>query len=235
MRQVPHYLIIGNGRVAKHFCHYFDLLHLAYYHWHRATPQALVPIAASASHILLLISDSQIELFIEQHPYLKEKKLLHFSGCHISAHAYGAHPLQTFSHELYTLEQYQKIAFIIEEEGPPFHELLPLLPNPHFALAAKLKPYYHALCVMANNFTTLLWQKLFREFTEKLALPAECAYPLLQQTISNLIAHPTRALTGPLARGDKHTLQKNLQALDGDPFQTIYAAFIAVTNLENSK
>lgn len=233
MRQVPNYTIIGNGRIAKHFCYYFDLLQIPYQHWYRKAAKPLAALITSASPILLLINDAEIDNFIEQNSCLIGKKLIHFSGCLVSSQAYGAHPLQTFSHELYTLEQYQAIPFIIEQEGPAFNELLPGLPNPHFPMAKQFKPYYHALCVMANNFTTILWQKLFREFSNKLALPPECALPMLEQTVANLTTNYETALTGPFARGDTSTLTKNLAALANDPFQTIFQAFVSVKQEEN--
>ena len=35
----------------------------------------------------------------------------------------------------------------------------------------------------------------------------------------------SRALTGPLARGDAATIAANLTALEGDPFHEVYSAF----------
>ncbi len=33
MRQVPNYLIIGSGRIARHFSYYLQLLQLPYRQW----------------------------------------------------------------------------------------------------------------------------------------------------------------------------------------------------------
>ena len=49
---------------------------------------------------------------------------------------------------------------------------------------------------------------------------------LLQQT-TNLIANSSTALTGPLVRNDKATIEKNIAALAEDPFQEIYKSFVA--------
>ncbi|PHQ81623.1 MAG: stilbene synthase [Coxiella sp. (in: Bacteria)] len=226
-RQVPAaYAIIGKGRVATHFCHYFDLLGLRYQQWHRQQPfSRLTEILTHASHVLVLISDSQIDPFIEQQLAGKHT-VVHFSGAHISDAAFTAHPLQTFPLTLYTLEQYQQIPFIIEIEGLPFADLLPGVPNPHYAIKRSQKPLYHALCVMANNFTTLLWQKLITEFETTLGIEASAITPILKQTFANLDADPANALTGPIARGDKTTLTNNLNALRGDSFHAIFNAFI---------
>jgi len=90
------------------------------------------------------------------------------------------------------------------------------------------RPYYHALCVMAGNFSTILWRKLFEEFETRLNLPPSAAHPYLAQVAGNLMRDPSRALTGPLARGDAQAVAANLGALEGDPFHAVYSAFVKV-------
>ena len=220
------YTLIGNGRVATHFAHYFDLLDLPYYQWSRdQSISELHKVLKQSSHVLLLISDDAIDAFIEKH-LANDKILVHFSGALQSNSAWTAHPLQTFSKDLYTLEHYQALPFIIEEQGPAFLELLPGLPNEHGTIKRDQKPLYHAMCAMANNFSTLLWQKLFYEFKETFQLKSDFIYPILQQTTENLKNNHQTALTGPLMRNDKITLQKHLNALEDDSFKEIYTAFI---------
>lgn len=229
MRQVPcNYLIIGNGRLAKHMCFYLNLLEIPYQHWFRQSHVPLDSIITPISHVLLCINDAGIDSFIQNHAtLLRTKTIVHFSGCHVSASAWSAHPLMTFHDALYAAEFYPTIPFIIEQEGPTFAELLPGLPNPHGVIAQNNKAYYHGLCVMANNFTTILWQKLFLDFGTKLSLPATIAIPLLQRTAANLTQDYDTALTGPLLRGDTSTLEKNILALRNakDPFEKIFTAF----------
>lgn len=227
MRQVPPYLLIGNGRVARHMCHYFSLLNLPYAHWHRGQAEALLSECLThATHILLLISDQSIESFIDI--YLKNSNalIIHCSGSLTTPLAYSAHPLTTFSETLYTLSQYQQIPFIVEKNTLPFHQLLPELTNPHFYLDATQKAKYHALCVSSGNFSCLLWQKLFDAFEQEFGLPKEAAYVYLQQQTQNLMNAPDTALTGPLVRGDQKTIQQNITALENDPLQNIYHQFI---------
>lgn len=229
MTDTPAYLLIGNGRLARHFGHYFALLNIPFSSWQRSDGQAdLANKVSLASHILLLISDQAIEDFIANNLTKTSAFLIHVSGSHVSERAYGAHPLMSFSNnDLYTLTQYQNIPFILDEHAPSFQTLLPGLPNPHVTLARELKAKYHALCVLAGNFSCMLWQKLFLSFTTELQLPAETAHPYLQQLTQNLIADPQAALTGPLVRNDEKTITKNLAALANDPFQNIYKSFIA--------
>ncbi len=226
--QAPTYALIGNGRVARHLHYYFQLLGLPIAQWYR--PQstvALEQIIGDATHVIVAISDRSIEPFLQTLHTEQSKVFIHCCGTLVTNLAYGAHPLQTFSaSELYTLETYQKIPFIVEQSGPSFTELLPGLPNPSFSIAPEKKAFYHALCVMANNFTTQLWQKIFHEFEHTLHIDQQALLPLLNQTCTNLKTNYRAALTGPIARRDTLTLQCHLNALQEDPFYDVYQAFI---------
>ncbi len=227
MRQVPRYLLIGDGRVARHFQHYFTLLQLSFVCWHRKqSVTQLEQKLHDSSHVLILISDKAIEEFIAT--YLKDTKafLIHFSGSVITDSAYGAHPLSSFSSSLWDVSQYQAIPFILDEDAPLFETLLPGLSNQHVRLAKSLKPKYHALCVLSGNFSCLLWQKLFATFEQDFHIPKTMARPYLQQIIQNLLAHPESALTGPLVRNDQTTIAKNIEALANDPFHDVYLSFV---------
>lgn len=227
MRQVPEYLIIGNGRVSKHFQRYFSLLSIPFAVWHRSQPVAsLHALSNNASHILLLISDSAIETFVDQYLSDVSAVRIHCSGSLVTALAYGVHPLFCFNEDLYELNEYQSIPFVIDNDAPDFASLLPGLDNAHVRLDKSSKAKYHALCVLAANFSCLLWQKLFADFEHELSIPAALAHPLLQQQTKNLLINYEAALTGPLLRNDQQTLMKNLQALSGDPIQQVYQSFI---------
>lgn len=237
MRQVPRYLLIGNGRVARHFQYYFTQLGLSFNSWQRS--QSLTELQQhilDATHILILISDQQINEFIRLHLHYTRAYLIHFSGSLISEKAYGAHPLMTFNPTLYPIEQYPQIPFVIDQDAPDFDVLLPGLSNPHVRLPKEFKAKYHALCVMSGNFSCMLWQKLFSSLEQEFNLPAETAQLYLQQQTKNLLTHPKTALTGPLVRGDLVTIEKNLQALQGDPFKEVYESFVkCYENLKEAK
>lgn len=231
MRQVPAVNaapigIVGDGRVARHFLHYFDLLGLSVRAWSRRE-LTLDPTDtfAPCETVLLLIRDAAIVPFIEAWPALREKRLVHCSGSLVTPAAQGAHPLMTFGRHLYALDTYRHIPFILDSGGTPFHQLLPGLPNPSFTISVADRPYYHALCVMAGNLSTMLWVKLFDEFQSRFGIPASAAHPYLAQVAANLRDDAGRALTGPFSRGDVDTIRANLKALEGDPFHAVYAAF----------
>ena len=226
------YAVIGNGRLAKHMLHYFSILKIPYTHWYRNSALALKDVVASATHVLLFINDSAIEIFLDEHqPLFADATVVHFSGAHCSERAFSAHPFMTFSHDLYTNEMYQTIPFVTEQEGPSFQTLLPGLPNPHYAIPRHQKPYYHALCVMANNFSTILWQKIAKEFVNELHIPKTALLPILQQTFENL-KNPETVLTGPISRNDQKTIENNLKALETDPFYAVYQGFLSAHSFE---
>jgi 2-dehydropantoate 2-reductase len=232
VRQVPAldatpFGIVGNGRVARHVHHYFNLLGLPVCAWSRRRPALSPPDAlASCRTVLLLIRDEAIVPFIDTWPALQEKRLVHFSGSLVTPAAEGAHPLMTFGPTLYDLAEYRAIPFVLDAGGTPFAELLPGLPNPSFMIPAADRPYYHALCVMAGNFSTMLWLKLFDELQGRFGIPASAAHPYLARVAANVIADANQTLTGPLSRGDSQAIATHLQALEEDPFHAIYSAFV---------
>ncbi len=228
-KQVP-YGIVGDGRVARHLAHYLDLLGLQRVVWSRRLERNTSVSAATALGpcpvILVLISDAAVETFITSHDELHDKIFIHFSGSLVTPLARSMHPLFTFAGELYDLETYRTIPFVCEEGPPHFEDVFPALPNPHYPLPGDLKPLYHSLAVMAGNFTTILWNKLFSTFEEQLQLPREIALPYLRQITANLERAPLSAPTGPIVRGDRETIRANLAALGTDPYREVYTAFV---------
>ena len=226
MSKRARFLVIGDGRVAKHTVHYFGQLGLDVLQWSRSSGKALEPLVSKATHVLLLISDRCIDSFYVSYPQLQAKVTVHFSGSVTCEGVLTAHPLMTFSTDLYDMEDYTSIPFICHEGGMAFEDMLPGVPNPHYRIPADAAAYYHGLCVMANNFTSLLWNKCYREFSSKWAIPKESLWPILRRTCRNLQERPETALTGPLVRNDMSTINKNLNALQGDPYQQVYRAFV---------
>ena len=239
MRQVPaftYYLIIGDGLMARHFRHYLELESIPYAQWSRSSKSGISAVeltdlaekSKEASHVLVLVSDASIDTVCERFSDLWAAKcVIHFSGAHVSKSAFGAHPLMTFSSQLYGLDDYRKTPFVIEAGGPAFHELLPGLTNLSFQIDPSLKPHYHALCAMAGNFTVLLWEKAFAEFQSKLEMPKSVLLPYLDRIARNLAdsAQGVSVLTGPLSRGDTAVVQRHLRALEGDAYGAVYRAF----------
>lgn len=214
--------------MASHTIRYLELLGLPWEQWSRRSPRPVEEKLAASDVILVLISDGAIVSFLHDHLTLSRRPLVHFSGSISTTMALGMHPLCTFGDDLYDLETYRAIPFVCEAGSQGFREIFPAFPNPHYTIDAAQKPLYHALAVMAGNFSAHLWNKLFTTFENQFGLPRQVAIPYLQQVCRNLTSNPTSALTGPLSREDGETIKANLAALRGDPYEEIYRAFISV-------
>jgi len=253
-RQVPETIaIIGNGKVARHLVRYCDLVGQPHVQWSRH-PRPLPPafqakqpsrlsrfkarlrqLFQHSKHndlnatldgvdvVLLLLPDDQIESFIEFNPVLNNKTCVHFSGSLHTSKALGCHPLMTFGAQPYTLEQYQRIPFV-HDQNVEFGRLFPLFKNPTHVIEAKDKVLYHALCVMAGNFSQTLWRHIGDEL-ERLQLPKDLMAVFLQQNTLNFIADPAASATGPFVRGDVKTIEKHLAVLQNHPLGGVYQAF----------
>lgn len=213
------YAILGSGRLARHLSFYLTNLGLPFQTWSRRQEDTagvrLSEVLASASHILLAVKDEAIaELSLKASA---NQVTVHFSGALRIATAAAAHPLMTFAPELQSPGWYRQIPFVIDE-GQEFADLLPGLPNPHYALAVGQRPYYHALCALAGNSTFLLWQQIGNEFENRLGLPRALLAPYLHQVVANALATATPAnFTGPVARGDWQVVKAHLDSLHCRP------------------
>ncbi len=228
------YGIVGNGRVARHLGHYLDLNGLEIRRWSRTAPAdpddspahriRVEEALESCPVVLVLIRDDAIEPFLASVD-LSGRTLIHASGSLRTPLATSMHPLYTFGPELYPADVYPRIPFVCDDDGPDFASVFPELENPNWRIAPGDRPRYHAACVLGGNFTTLLWAHAMEIFRE-VGLPAEVALPFLEQTCANVAEHGSEALTGPLVRGDRRTIQENLAALEGDPWAAVYRAFV---------
>jgi len=231
---IPTYGLIGRGRLATHLAHYLEFENRNVTRWHRGSGTPAGQAVDTAEIILLAISDDAIEGFIDKHPEVCDRPTVHFSGSMAYDGIHGLHPLMTFGPELYELATYRSIPFVGERGGARFDEIFPGFANPSWTVAPDLKPLYHALCVLAGNFTTLSWSKAMADFETKLDLPREILRPFLEQTALNTLDQGAAALTGSLARSDHGTIERDLDGLDGDPFKEVYIAYSrAVAATEN--
>jgi predicted short-subunit dehydrogenase-like oxidoreductase (DUF2520 family) len=221
---LPTYGLIGRGRVARHLARYLELEGRSVASWHRNDARSPVDALRDADVLLLAISDDALEPFIAAHPELHDRPLVHFSGSLTVTGAHGLHPLMTFGPETYDLATYRAIPFVEERGGLRFDRVFPGLRNPTWSIDPDRKALYHALCVLAGNVTTVLWAKAMADFEARLELPGSALQAFLLQTATNTLAHGSAALTGSLARGDRGTVERDLAALDGDPFREVYVA-----------
>jgi hypothetical protein len=237
MTTTPHYALLGGGRLARHLRRYLELEGLACSGWARDArsdlnthddpdpEQRLRRTLAPATHVLLLVTDGAIPALLRKYPFLHGHRLIHCAGALSLPGVAGAHPLMTFGRTLYDGETYRAIPFMVER-GHDFEALFPGLSNPHHVIAPEQKALYHALCVIAGNFPQILWQAAGRRFDAELGIPPQALQAYLQQSLDNFLADPEGALTGPLARGDTATQARNRVALEQDPLEDLYRAFV---------
>ena len=231
------FTLLGSGRAAKHLRHYFHWLGISCQSWGRtASGDGDSPLRGSlksATHVFLLVTDAAIEPLARRAQTIAaelddtKRYWIHCSGSLATSLAWGCHPLMTFpADRLHSWETYQKMAWVIDAQAPAADLLLPRMPNPKFRINPAQKALYHALCVLSGNVTTLLWQRMIRGLEEQLGIPRSAALPYLNAISQSIEDQAETALTGPLARGDRDTLTRDLAALAGDPYAGLLAAAV---------
>jgi predicted short-subunit dehydrogenase-like oxidoreductase (DUF2520 family) len=229
-KKIKRYTIVGDGKMSLHLCHYFSLLGINYNCWSRK--QSINQLKAQIKNtdlVILLISDNAIEQFVRDNSFINKNILVHFSGVLSSHNIIGCHPLMTFSNDLYDIKTYQDIPFVCDE-GIDFYELFPKLSNQFFSINQADKAYYHAMCVMAGNFTQILMKETAAELTSKMHLPDNILFPYLLRNTLNFIKNPNNSSTGPIQRGDFTTINKHLQVLKNCPMEVLYKCFVNYAN-----
>jgi len=225
------YGIVGDGKVSRHIQCYLDLSQISYVTWSRKRDVvAATEKLQNCQVIMVLISDDSIESFLNENNFSYARAIVHFSGSLVLNKAIGMHPLMTFTDTLYDLDCYRQIPFVCEQGAFLFSDIFPMLSNPSYVLPKEKRALYHALCVLSGNFTTILWNKVLRDFEECLGLPESVLYPYLKRTMENLLSGRDEILTGPLERHDMLTITKNIEALKKDPFVDVYKSMCQAVN-----
>lgn len=206
----PYHLILGNGRLAKHLLHYFQLLNWPVRQWTRQahSEQELLALAPSAYFIWLCISDTALAPRIEslkayQHKIVQCSGSLHFEG------VFNRHPLASFGEYLFTDEFYSQIHWISSDAQKSF---LPAFENNTHYLDKEQKALYHALCVLTGPGTSLLWQHFIDEI-KKLKISKQAAGSYFASLWLNYQRQHQPQITGPWVRNDLQTIESNEFAL----------------------
>jgi len=193
-----------------------------------------VELIKNADVIFITVSDDTIqdvlESSIESFKRLDQKTFIHMSGAHSSkilikafdkgADVYSLHPLQSVSIVEKAVKDFEDTFFSIETIGElndSIKEILELIKD-HFEIDSNQKAVYHmAACVFSNYLTTLM--DLGLELTASIGIEKEKAFkamlPLVNGTLKNIETKGIeRSLTGPLARGDVHTIETHLESYE---------------------
>ena len=220
-------LLIGSGRLALHLKHWNNLLekpnHLLF--WDRSqSSEKLAEYLKSAALVWLAISDKAIVPFFETLLAEAGVKVIHFSGALSDPRLCCAHPLMSFPLSLLPDDSYRQICFVVEAPSE-LSCAMPGFKNKFTVLSTENKSYYHALCVLAGNFPQLLWNEIAGKM-QQLHLPPEGLDLYIKQITDNYINLKDLSLTGPIARRDFLTIDKNLDSLSESPkLKNIYSIF----------
>lgn len=194
-------------------------------------------LIADSRMIWITVPDDQIQSVVRQISLLdvpgkNAKLVLHASGVYSLAalnplHEAGyniacAHPLLAINDPVTAREKLHSAWFAIEDtddEKVEFSlvDFFNKCGNRTFKINPARKALYHtAACTLSNYLVTLMdvSQKIF----EKSGMPGEivhqAALPLLESVVDNLRNKDCRdALTGPIRRGDLHTIEMHLESL----------------------
>jgi predicted short-subunit dehydrogenase-like oxidoreductase (DUF2520 family) len=236
-------LLLGNGRLAKHLHHYFHLEQIPHKHFENARDLDSPDLhrkLEGVNAIWILTSDrsiAEIKSNLESKiaPLVTQSPDSNYTWIHSSAATevegmITLHPLMTFGPELYSHDQYRQIPFAVmgASANSSLQDYLNL-PNPSFVVRNDQRALYHAYAVLMSNLPILLWAMTSKNAESTLNLAPETFDPILRQTLSNFITQREKALTGPIARGDRLTIDKNLTALRTQPntLANIYETFLS--------
>ncbi|MGB0839721.1 MAG: Rossmann-like and DUF2520 domain-containing protein [Chitinophagales bacterium] len=136
------------------------------------------------------------------------------------------YPLQTFSRNKSV--DFNNVPFCIDGNSDmvkqTLTQLAQQLSEKVYAIDDKQRQYLHIAAVFANNFTNHLCT-LSEQICEQHQVPFDILRPLILETALK-IQHqsPSISQTGPAIRGDKQTIDKHLNLLEGNQ-QYFLAAF----------
>ena len=187
--------------------------------------------------VLIAISDDSIPEIVEQIALLTNAPLIHFSGAlsseKLSGKAFSMHPLYTFNYEPMTLNEYQKIPFTCEPNGPDFSTIFPSLQNPHVKIPNSNRRLYHSFACLASNLPAMIWTQCAEISSDNLNLDWKLYQPLVEQTLRNAFSAPKDCITGPIIRGDWNLVDAQLEVLPKGTATNMYE--LAARNSKESQ
>ncbi|HEX3563100.1 MAG TPA: DUF2520 domain-containing protein [Solirubrobacterales bacterium] len=128
---------------------------------------------------------------------------------------FSLHPLQTFADDYTPIEGTPAAIAGSDEAGISFaRSLAESLGMRPFELLEESRAAYHAAAAMASNLLVAL-EESAAELVERLGVEdaRELLAPLVLRTAANWAERGPAALTGPIARGDRATVERHRAAL----------------------
>ena len=230
---MANYVIFGPGRVGGSMASYLEQLGHTVILVSRAEAEQSKPkcakLIADADIIAAAIPDDKLAPWRDEwRDVVAGKMTIHFSGAINIDGLHSFHPLYSFSQSALPLSKMKEIAFACPVDGPQFSDVFPNAPNPHFAIANEDRARYHALAVLSGNLASFIWNETANEFATLTSTPPDkILQSYLGSIVDRFVESPTASLTGPIARKDERTVEKNLEGLAASPkLKGLYEAFL---------
>jgi predicted short-subunit dehydrogenase-like oxidoreductase (DUF2520 family) len=207
------------------------------YHW-AFLDSSIKPIKISKAHcIIISVQDDVIKIIAEQLAKLDvdwaEKFVFHCSGTlpasvlsplkKLGAHTASLHPIYSFSLEPRENSHFDKVCFSIEGENKTEEFVFQYFKsekNQIIKVNEDQKRAIHLACVFSANFLVgliTLSHKILKKnhLSEKEVL--RMLNPLITSTVDHITDHGiSKGLTGPVKRGDIHTIHRQIDQLKSD-------------------
>lgn len=133
----------------------------------------------------------------------------------------SVHPLKSFADPVTAVQTFKGTYCTVEGDAEALKRLTPLFEQLGGRIAAidsAGKTLYHAASVLVCNDLTALMEAGLRAYEQagiERGIAQKMMEPLVRETLDNALAlGTTRALTGPVARGDAEVLTRQLAALN---------------------
>jgi predicted short-subunit dehydrogenase-like oxidoreductase (DUF2520 family) len=146
----------------------------------------------------------------------------------------SVHPIHSFANPALSVTSFAGTYCAIECEGEDeaseyLHTLFTIIGGLPFSIASQNKALYHTSTVMACNYLITLLESS-QQMLSATGIKGGSGNPLeslIRQTLDNYLnTSASEALTGPIARGDSHTIDNHLKALSdvdgGQQWQQLY-------------
>jgi predicted short-subunit dehydrogenase-like oxidoreductase (DUF2520 family) len=139
------------------------------------------------------------------------------------ATVFSFHPLQTFPRDFNVKDivaNAKGIYYAIDgnaKGAKKAQQLAKKMKGKTIYIKPEMRVFYHAACVVAaNHLVTMLWilEQMFAELKTKEKDFFPVFEPILKATLKNVeMTSPTKALTGPIARGGVETIAEHFESL----------------------
>ena len=198
---------------------------------HTKAYDTLKQLVIDSDIIAITVTDDQIDSIISEIDALNiktdDKMFFHMSGVQdsvnlsrISSHVFSLHPLKAFPEIIDSYHAFDGIYFSLEGADEMIRNWINQLDITFFEIDKSQKAQYHSAAVIVSNYLVSVIDFGMTQL-ELVGLPKALAqkalWPLVTNTIENIEKMGTKnALTGPIVRGDRETIQKHLDVLNSD-------------------